>query len=682
MFELAALPLLIEVEDSFRGMTAGKASGLDLLPPEVFKACPQKLATAYYPLMMKSCLQMIQPLSWTGGVLFELYKGSGMHQLLESHRSIFLASCAGKSLHKILRAKVNNAIGSSLDGLHCGSRKQAPVTPPALAVQLLCRFHKRLNRSFGVFLLDVKCAYYSVIREVAIGDMQSDRQVEELFHRFHLSGKDICALREIISHGGTMAECGLGQHLAALVRSAYSFTWFVTRHGSQQQLCHTTAGSRPGANFADLVFAFIYDKILQHLRLSTTANESALTVPFSGYASPWRADEISASADVSCVDASWADDTAAVAGHVDPFQMMDNLIFTASCLMDKCQSFGLRPNLKRGKCAMLLAIRGKHSKACKLQFFDGGCTQVDVPSSRGSGYRVFVEAQYDHLGTMLDRDGRLDAEARRRISRASAAFDASKKLLFQSRYVHFEDRVKLFQMLIPSTFFNLELWCNEGKVWDSFCNGYTALARRLLHGRCSQEHYVRMDSGEVFFRTGLLPLNALAAKKRIGFLCSLTKTANSVVWAIIQQESEWATQVLSDLAWMVQWAPGQPLSATVGHPGGPYWRTSLSGSSAAPSGPLRIGLPRKAGRQPAVFFCETVPLRWLVGLASDPFQRRMRAGVASLARGPSGRVPRSERIFSTFTNAWLLTASTRMVQFVKHVARSSTQPGACLCTSR
>ena len=370
-FCVDALPTLTEVETEFLRMLPGKACGLDSLPPEAFKSNPQAMAELFYPVYMKTCLKLLQPLSWTGGVLFELYKGSGAHQLIESHRSIFLASCAGKSLHKILRTKVTAEIGPDLDGLHCSSRKQAPVTLPALAIQLLCRLHKQNKHAFGVFLLDTKCAYYSVIREVAVGGVESDKQIENLFHRFCLSGSDIAALRDIIRQGGAFGKSGLGSHLAAIVRSAYSYTWFVTRHASGDELCHTFAGSRPGANFADLVFAFIYAQILGKLRVLTQTAGIALELSYSGVKELWPRAGRERWQKVACVDASWADDTAAVAGSSDPERMLANITKTASLLMDGCRSFGLQPNAKRGKSALLLAIRGKNSRKCLAAHFHG-----------------------------------------------------------------------------------------------------------------------------------------------------------------------------------------------------------------------------------------------------------------------------------------------------------------------
>ena len=555
-FQLETLPTLLDIEQVFRQMVPGKATGLDLLPPEIYKACPQEMAKIYMPLFAKTCLKLEQPLAWSGGVLYELYKGSGAHDVMENHRSIFLASCPGKALQRLFRHKVSASIGHTLDGLHCGSKKGAPVTLPSLAVQLLCRHSKRVNRSFAAFLLDVKCAYYSVIREVAIGGMERDENIERLFHRFQLTGDDIAVLRDLIRQGGSMTASGLDSHLAAVVRSSYAHTWFVTRHGSQRRVCHTAAGSRPGANFADIVFAFIYDQILRKLRAQAIDDQVALRVPYTGTKELWVPEGSVAKSDVVCIDSSWADDTAAVAAADDPWCLLQSISRISSCLMDACRGFGLTPNLKRGKCALLLALRGPGSQRCKREYFGSDARQLTIVSSRGPDLVVHIEAQYNHLGTLLDRDGHLESETRRRLSIASSAFESSRRLLLQSRHVEFSDRIKLFQSLVTSTIFNLELWCSEGAAWASLDRGYAKLARRLLVGMCDQDYYNRMEGDEVFLRTGLLPLHILAAKKRIGFLAGLARAGNHAIWAVIQQEGTWAEQLRRDLRWLSRWSGG------------------------------------------------------------------------------------------------------------------------------
>ena len=178
---------------------------------------------------------------------------------------------------------------------------------------------------------------------------------------------------------------------------------------------------------------------------------------------------------------------------------------------------------------------------------------------------VHVEAQYNHLGTLLDRAGHQEAETRRRLSIAASAFDASRRLLLQSRHVEFEDRVKLLQSLVTSTIFNLELWCCKGQAWTALAKGYAKLARRLLVGTCDQDYYNKMDSGtEVFLRTGLFPLHILAARKRLGFLTGLANAGNDTIWAIVQLEETWAAQIREDLNWMVKWSDSQWLAV---HPG-------------------------------------------------------------------------------------------------------------------
>ena len=122
--DLRILPTFQEVERQFQQVRCGAASGLDGLPPELFKAAPQLLARLFHPLMVKSSLCLAQPVQWRGGVLFEAYKNSGSPSLSDSYRSLFVSSVPGKCFHRILRNKASTVIEAVLDPLHCGGRKQ------------------------------------------------------------------------------------------------------------------------------------------------------------------------------------------------------------------------------------------------------------------------------------------------------------------------------------------------------------------------------------------------------------------------------------------------------------------------------------------------------------------------------------------------------------------------------
>ena len=88
------LPSIIELEDAFRTTQADRATGLDPIPSGAFKQHAVTLATAYFPLLLKTCLWQHEPVTSKGGQMAVIYKkGSGF--LAENYRGIMLLpSCA------------------------------------------------------------------------------------------------------------------------------------------------------------------------------------------------------------------------------------------------------------------------------------------------------------------------------------------------------------------------------------------------------------------------------------------------------------------------------------------------------------------------------------------------------------------------------------------------------------
>ena len=75
--DVSALPTLDEIERAFRATQKNKATGLDLVPGDVLRKLPGRMAAAYFPLMLKSAVNLRQCIQWRGGVLAECYKQSG-----------------------------------------------------------------------------------------------------------------------------------------------------------------------------------------------------------------------------------------------------------------------------------------------------------------------------------------------------------------------------------------------------------------------------------------------------------------------------------------------------------------------------------------------------------------------------------------------------------------------------
>ena len=120
--ELRALPTISEVEAVVRDTEKGKASGLDRIPGEALRRAPGRVASMYFPLMLKAATGLHQSIQWRGGILAECYKQSGSQQDTASYRSLFVSSVPGKAYHRLLRGKIAANTEDCLADTHFGVR--------------------------------------------------------------------------------------------------------------------------------------------------------------------------------------------------------------------------------------------------------------------------------------------------------------------------------------------------------------------------------------------------------------------------------------------------------------------------------------------------------------------------------------------------------------------------------
>ena len=552
-----ALPTIQEIEAVFRSVPAGKAFGLDCLPPELFKAAPTQMAQIFCPLYTKASLTCLQPSQWRGGVLFEAWKGKGSAAELANFRSLYISSIAGKSLHKLFRKRLRPVILDTMHEMHCGVAPGRGVTLPTHMIRLLLRKLKRMGRPAAVFMLDTATAYYAIIRDIAVGQISSDLVVHRIFQRFGLGPDDIRSLMDLIQDGGILSSLGVSEHLLHILRDMYSRSWFVTRFCTGERVTVTHLGSRPGSSFADVVFAFVYHRILGRIRSVATSEQLSVPVYHSDTRCPWACVSEPRETCTHVLDTTWADDTAAITTASTPAILLRNACRLSSVVIDTCRSHGLRPNLKRGKSALLLALRGPGCRSVAAAAFRDDRKTLPVSLADGSKVEVPIEAAYVHLGSFLDKDGSFQGEAKRRLAIASKSFDQIRKVALQNPGLDMATRSSLFRSAVGAVFFNLELWTEQEPAWKSLARGYWQLQRRLLARAFCDEHFFRLEDHEVLHLTLQQPLHIQARRKRIGFASSLARTGGREIWAVIQFEEQWGQQLASDFQWLSTWSKGQ-----------------------------------------------------------------------------------------------------------------------------
>ncbi|CAE7191431.1 unnamed protein product [Symbiodinium sp. CCMP2456] len=557
-WQCSDLPSLSLIEEVLRRTPRGKACGLDGIPSDLLSIAPTILATMLQPLYLKSMLTGAQPLQWRGGMLCEAFKNNGTHTIVENYRSLFISSFLGKSYHKTLRTLIGPEVEQLLHPLHCSTRQAAPVAFPGIFVIAALRKLARVGRSCATLFVDTKAAYYKVVRDLATGCIDSDAQVIALFRAFGLDEEDLHDMMTTISRGGMLAEAGVNSQLRHAIKDLNLRTWFVTSYHGGGDLCWSKAGSRPGESFADVIYAFIYSRVLYRVHEHLVAEELNFAVEWeedTGVFPTGQGGSLE-----QAWDATWADDSAYVVEDRCPERLVRKARRVGALVLGILTSHGMQPNVKPGKTSYMIQLRGPGSTTARKRHFPKGKAALAIPDL---ALEIPTVSQYRHLGGIIDLKLSFRPEARHRLAIASQAYDTAKKLLLNNRDLELPTRVALFEIAVTTTYFNLALWRPHGPTWENLCSGHASLARRLLTRNIAHDLLFKIPLAMVLWVTKCLPLDLIARRQRLSLLVSLVKAAPGLLWGVLQEEQEWMATIREDLAWVVrrreeQWPPLRP----------------------------------------------------------------------------------------------------------------------------
>ena len=129
----------------------------------------------------------------------------------------------------------------------------------------MCVAAAESGASVAASFTDIKSAYYSVIRQLAVGSEAQDDALRAVLARLPLSVEaQRGAVLFIQEQGSLLATGGASQSLVQFMRTLNEDTWFVV--DGSNKVSHTLRGARPGETLADLVFIFLF----LHIREAVT----------------------------------------------------------------------------------------------------------------------------------------------------------------------------------------------------------------------------------------------------------------------------------------------------------------------------------------------------------------------------------------------------------------------------
>ena len=542
------VPTLVELEAAFRRVKKGKATGPDHLPSELFHAFPATLARQCYSVLLKIALQGQECLMHKGGTLVPLWKGKGDQSLCSSYRSILLSSHFGKSLHRTLRLKQADVYEAFIHSQQLGGRRRTPVTLGAHQARAFLRHHRQEGRPTALLFLDLTEAFYRVVRPLALSGTLDDEVLAAMAQRLHLDENVISELHDLLCQPGAIENAQLPEHAQRAIRAIHCDTHFSLR--GQMDRCRTTLGTRPGDAYADVVFGYLWARVLHRLQDQLVEIDLCESVPVE-HAPKWFGSGPSVpSSFAPFIGPCWCDDLCVCVSSHNLESLQNKIATVSGMLLDLCRTHGMTPNLQKGKTELMFSARGPGQKAFRHKWFGADSTGTFPVIGEAEMYHLPLVGHYRHLGGFLHHSGDMKLEVRRRMALAHQTFSQHRKLLLQNLAIPLRKRVDLFRCLVMSRFlYATESWIlHDQKTKDFVHAAIVRLYKRLLKLPAD----ARVTDEWIFVQTGLPSPAVLLRVSRLRYLRTLFATGETANWGVLNLDTQWNSLIEDDLVWMFE----------------------------------------------------------------------------------------------------------------------------------
>ena len=542
------IPCLTDLEQAYRRVKRGKALGQDDIPPEVCGACPTTLAKQTFSVLLKMMAHGQESLHHKGGTLVPAYKGKGSTLAPTSYRSLLISSHPGKALHRTVRQHQTQLYEQYLCRQQLGGRQHVPVNLGLHEARAFLRRGQSHGLSVGLLMLDLTEAFYRVLRPLAVGCPWTDDQIATLAQKLGMSDTALHDLYRHLQEPSALDRAQLPAHMQRIIKSLHTDTYFQVP--GQRDFCHTTIGSRPGDCFADVVFSYLFSRVLHDFQAQVQALGLQEMLPVHQQFDPFQTQELSYATGDSMpyMGPVWMDDLCIGITAPTPDALISKAGTMTAILLETLEGYGMTPNLKRGKTELLLSLRGSGMRRCRRELF-GPQSDGTLPVICESGVKfISVVGQYQHLGGLIHHAGDHRQEMRRRIAIANEAFNAHRRTIYQNLGIPLCKRIELFHTLILS---KLLYGCESWVLATIRDKEYLHAAIMRLYRRLDRSHPTdhRTDQ-EVCTALQLPTPTELLRQVRLRYLGTVHACQHVVTWALFNQDQEWTALIRDDLTWM------------------------------------------------------------------------------------------------------------------------------------
>ena len=318
----------------------------------------------------------------------------------------------------------------------------------------------------------------------------------------------------------------------------------------------THRGTRPGSSWADLLFSFVVQKILNRRDEILAATQPDLMTEV------WVPSDESRSLSLGerstwmkLSDLIWADDIATMRSTSNAARLPPaaKLVVGASC--DSFSEHGFRLSFGRNKTAVLAQPAGAGSKQSRRLLYGAQGMKGTLTAMRENDVPVALPlvSEYRHLGVQISVQGKMGPEIAYRISQSRAAFQEGRRKVFKATSIPVARKAYLLRAyVLPKLLFGSGSWPPLSKAEQRMFNGalWSYYRQILCVPRDSDQHY---SFATVLALVNLPGPDATLHAQRLLYLGQMVRTGPPELWALVKLDRPYADLVLASARWLFQW---------------------------------------------------------------------------------------------------------------------------------
>ena len=548
-----ALPSLNQVRELVLRMKNGRVAGPNQLVAEVLKAGGDALATQMLPLVSKATLRSREPLSWKGGILIPLFKQRGSPKSLDSYRSIYLSDTTAKLHHSWIRRRLEAQWLMDPQAIQLGGKKGVGSDIAHHVVQGAVAWAKEHKRALSLLFLDLRAAFYSVMRSVLVNGELDDRLLCFAMRQHGILPDDWHRIRAQIDHD--CATHGISLHTETMLRDMFSPTYF--RMAGVTRPTMTCRGTRPGDPVGDILFNMAFQIILCESRKCFTDLTGCQSF---GHPQPMAdLDALPSLPDRGMLDLAYVDDAVFAVFTPDAQELPQLTQLMASVVHDTARLRGLDVNYGTSKTEAIMTLVGRGSRSVKNNMWHELHGKLPVVTEHTTEQMNLVRA-YKHLGTVIQEHGLPAKEVNQRIAAARQAQGTLHRSFYAKKGVSLQAKKEVFRATVCTKhLFHAHTWsCIDRKLLAKWEDGLRPTVYPLCKFRLRRVPHFQLPTKHLFALADLLPPLDQLHVNRLKYCKRLLAHAPQCLWSMLlgtQGDTSWIAQLQGSVAWLRRFGP-------------------------------------------------------------------------------------------------------------------------------